>query len=294
MDLLVLGANGLLGSNVVATARDRDRSVAGTVHKTQPALGVPLTRLDVTDHDRLRVVLDDHDPDAVVNCAAMTDVDACESNPGRAQAVNADAPGALAAACADRDIDLFHVSTDYVFDGTDGPYGESADPNPIQTYGESKLGGERQVRAADPNALVVRLSFVYGVHAATGALEGFPAWVRDRLTAGEPTPLFTDQHVTPTRAGEAAETILDLLPADANGTVHVAARSCVTPYDVGTAVRERLGADPSLIESGSMADVDRPADRPSNTCLEVDRVQRLLGRAQPTLAVDLDEIDHAL
>jgi len=126
------------------------------------------------------------------------------------------------------------------------------------------------------------------------ALEGFPAWVRDRLTAGEPTPLFTDQHVTPTRAGEAAETILDLLPADANGTVHVAARSCVTPYDVGTAVRERLGADPSLIESGSMADVDRPADRPSNTCLEVDRVQRLLGRAQPTLAVDLDEIDHAL
>jgi dTDP-4-dehydrorhamnose reductase len=225
----------------------------------------------------------------------MTDVDACESDPETAQAVNGDAPGALASACANRDIGLVHVSTDYVFDGeSDSPYEESAEPNPLQVYGASKLDGERQVRNSDADALVVRLSFVYGVHAGSGELTGFPAWVRDRLIAGETTTLFTDQRVTPSRAGQAAETILDLLSADAEGTVHVASRSCVTPYEFGDAVRERAGADPRLIEAGSMADVDREAERPVNSCLDVTRVEELLGRSQPTLEADIDEIERTL
>ncbi|QLC34399.1 NAD(P)-dependent oxidoreductase [Halarchaeum sp. CBA1220] len=295
MHLLVLGANGLLGSNVVASAVARDWRVTGTYHTTAPDFDVPLHRLDVTDDAALRDRLAASDPDWVVNCAAMTDVDACESAPERAHAVNADAPGTLAAACAERDTRVLHVSTDYVFDGDrETPYAEDAPTNPLQTYGASKLDGERRVRSADADALLTRLSFVYGRHANTGALTGFPAWVRDRLADGAETPLFTDQHVTPTRAGHASETLCDLVDASASGTYHVATRSCVTPYAFGAALADRLDASDDHLVRGSRDDVDRAAARPAYTCLDVSRVERTLGRPQPTLADDIDAIADAL
>ena len=291
MNVLVLGAGGLLGSNVVVAARDRGHAVAGTYHSTRPAFDVPLARLDVRDRNAFRSLLDEHDPEAVVNCAAMTDVDACEANPEEAFAVNGRAPGRLAAICSDREMAFVHVSTDYVFDGTaDDPYDESSTPNPVQVYGESKLEGEHAVRDAYEEALLVRLSFVWGQHRSTDDLTGFPAWLRERLAAGESTPLFTDQHVTPSRAGAAATTILDLLETDRSGTFHVASRSCVTPHEFGTALCARLGADETLLETGRQADVDRPASRPRYTCLDVGKAETTLGRSQPTLEADLDAV----
>jgi dTDP-4-dehydrorhamnose reductase len=297
MDLLAVGAGGLVGSNVVARATARGWSVAGTYHSTEPALDASLHALDVTDRGALRDGLAATDPDAVVNCAAMTDVDACERDPERARAVNADAPGALASACADRGIRFAHLSTDYVFGGgAEAPYDEAAATDPRQTYGRTKLDGERAVRRAHGDALVARLSFVYGVHRGDPAapLTGFPAWVRERLAAGESVPLFTDQHVTPTRAGQAAETVLDLVAAGATGTFHVAGRSCVTPHAFGEAVASRVGAPDSLLDRSSLDAVERPAERPRYTCLDVAKVETRLGRAQPTLATDLDAIRDAL
>ncbi|MFC7194875.1 SDR family oxidoreductase [Halosimplex aquaticum] len=269
--------------------------VHGTVRSPPDRAPVALSRLDIRDADRAAALLDERAPDLVVNCAAMTDVDGCERDPDRARAVNGEAPGALAAACADRGIPFVHVSTDYVFDGRDGsPYDESADPNPLQAYGESKLAGERAVADAGGDSLVVRLSFVYGTHGFTGELTGFPAWVRGKLAAGESVPLFTDQHVTPSRAGQAAATVLDLADAGEWGTVHVASRSCLTPYEFGRLLADRLDADPTLVEEGSMDDIEREATRPRDTCLDVSRVERALGCPQPTADEDLAAIDDAL
>ncbi|WP_123538210.1 dTDP-4-dehydrorhamnose reductase [Halosimplex salinum] len=295
MRTLVLGANGRLGSNVVTAALDRGWEVRGTVRSEPDTAPVPLDRLDVRDGDRAAALLDDHAPDAVVNCTAMVDVDGCETEPERAHAVNAEAPGVLASACADREISFVHVSTDYVFDGRDGaPYDESAEPNPLQVYGESKLAGERAVRESDADALVGRLSFVYGTHGFTGELTGFPVWVRDRLAAGESVPLFTDQHVTPSRAGQAASTLMDLADAGERGLFHVAGRSCLTPYEFGHLLAERMGVDPGLVEEGAMDDIDREAPRPRDTCLDVSRLESALGRPQPTTEEDLAAIGDAL
>jgi dTDP-4-dehydrorhamnose reductase len=290
MNLLVVGAGGQLGGAVVATACDRGHDVTGTYHTTEPPLDCPLVQLDVTDHSAVESVVADTEPDAVVNCTAMTDVDGCESDPAQAHAVNADAVGHLASVVADHDADFLHTSTDYVFDGTGGtPYPEDADPNPVQVYGESKLAGERQAREAHPGALVARLSFVYGRSRPAGDLTGFPAWVRDTVAGGETVPLFTDQHVTPTRTGSAAETFLDLLDADASGIVNVACRSCVTPADFGRELLAVLGL-PERVDPGAMADLDRPAERPAYTCLDVSRVESILGRPQPTLAEDVSTL----
>ena len=295
MRTLVLGVGGLLGSNVINGAVARDWEVWGTYHTAEPSFRVALHELDVRNTDRFESVLDRTEPEAVVNCAAMTDVDGCEANTDEARSINGRAPGEIARVCEGRDIEFVHVSTDYVFDGdAETPYRETDRPNPIQAYGDSKLAGERAVVGVHGNPLLVRLSFVYGVHRSTDTLTGFPAWVRGRLRSGEETPLFTDQSITPSRAGQATETILDLLDNGSTETFHVASRSCVTPYDFGNTIRERRNISDDLLQEGSQSDLDRPADRPQYTCLDVTRVEETLGREQPTLREDLDAIAGSL
>jgi len=292
MDILVLGAGGLLGSNVVHHALEDDFSVSGTYYEAEPSVDAPLAKVDIRDREAIREQLEERRPDAVINCAAMTDVDACETASGVAHEINAEAPGQIASACAERAIPLVHVSTDYVFDGdTDTLYTESAAPNPIQVYGESKRDGEVRVRESEAETIIVRPSFIYGVHRSSDELTGFPAWVRDRLAAGESTPLFTDQRVTPSRAGATASTILALLETGFRGTVHVASRSCVTPYTFGQAICRQMDAPAVLLEEGSQTEVDRAAARPTDTCLAVDRVESVLDRPQPTLEADLTAIE---
>jgi dTDP-4-dehydrorhamnose reductase len=293
MTILILGAGGLLGSNV-ATLAAAQGDVVGTYHTSEPDLGVRTRQLAIEDAELVKETLDDVAPTAVINCAAMTDVDGCESAPEQANEVNARAPGRIAQLCSDRGIDLVHVSTDYVFDGeSKDRYTETSATNPIQEYGASKLEGEQAVRESDADAALVRLSFVYGVHQATGELTGFPAWVAGRLEAGEEVPLFTDQHVTPSRAGQSASVLLSLLEQGATGCYHAACRSCVTPYEFGHEIRQRMGAPEELMTTSRMADVERPARRPANTCLDVSRLEETLGESQPTLEEDLDSIAAA-
>jgi len=276
MSVLVLGANGLVGSSLVRTCLDREMAVSGTYHTEQPAFDVDLFELDICDTQRVRAVLEQIEPDAVVNCAAYTDVDSCEENPELARGVNADAPGVLAEECAERGLSFVHLSTDYVFDGeSEEPYTEADDPNPIQVYGQTKLEGEQQVLEAHSEAIVCRLSFVWGRHGATGELEGFPAWVLERARDGESVPLFTDQWVTPTRAGYAAEVVLELVSCNARGVFHVASQNCMTPHEFGQLVLKRADiVSESLIKDGSPNAVERPAPRPVNTCLSTDRVKK--------------------
>ncbi|NIB99448.1 dTDP-4-dehydrorhamnose reductase [Halobacterium sp. R2-5] len=295
MQLLVTGAGGLLGSNIVSTAVQAGHDVLGTYHTDKPDLMAPHRRLDITHHETFRKLVNESAPDVVVNCAAMTDVDSCESKPTHAEKVNGQAPGNIAAICAERNIAFVQVSTDYVFDGKrETKYREDITPNPIQTYGQTKLTGERRVFECHPSALIIRLSFVYGVHEDTSDLEGFPAWVVSRLGTGEEVPLFVDQHITPTRAGQAAETILTLVSDDAAGTYHIACSECVTPYKFGEGICNQLDIDTSLLMESTTADVSRSASRPTHTCLDVDRVEARLGRPQPDLAEDLQAIRSSL
>ncbi|GAA0668843.1 SDR family oxidoreductase [Natronoarchaeum mannanilyticum] len=287
MDVLVVGASGLLGGNVVTVAQERGWSVAGTYHSDPPAFDCPLYELDVRSSAECENVLEETSPDAVINCAAATDVDDCENNPGLATNVNAEGAGTVAELAAETDTALLHTSTDYVFDGTrSSPYPETASTNPIQVYGTSKLEGERAVQQAHDTAIVARLSFVYGRTQPEGELSGFPAWVRETAKGGETVPLFTDQRITPSQAGTTARTLLDLLDHDAKGTFNVASRSCVTPYEFGEALLEEFGELTDLLEESSVEDIDRDADRPKYTCLDTSKVESALGRPQPTLDED--------
>ena len=295
MRLLVVGANGLLGSNVVRAGQQGGWNVSGTYHSTRPAFDIPLTQFDLREYDTFDDILSQHDPDVVINCAAMTDVDGCETNPEQAHILNGDAPGGLASHCDANDIEFVHVSTDYVFDGTGHePYSESADPNPVQVYGKSKLAGEQAVRDEIAEVVIARLSFVWGIHRSRDALTGFPAWVRNQLQSGEEVPLFTDQRVTPTRAGQAAETLLELIGQDATGLFHVACSSCVTPYEFGEVITDHVGNSEELLSEGSMDDVERDAARPKHSCLDIEKAESTLGRPQPALCKDVETVWDSL
>jgi dTDP-4-dehydrorhamnose reductase len=295
MRLLVVGANGLLGSNIVFSGQQREWDVCGTYHSTRPAFDMPLTQFDLRDDDSFDDILTEHNPDVVVNCAAMTDVDGCETNSEQAYLLNGDAPGRIASQCDANDVEFVHISTDYVFDGTEHePYSESADTNPRQVYGASKLSGEQAVNEETTEPLIARLSFVWGIHRSSNDLTGFPRWVRDKLQSGENVSLFTDQWVTPTRAGQAAETLLDLIEYDITGLFHIACSSCVTPYEFGEIIADYVGGNEDLLIEGSMNDIERDATRPTYSCLDVEKVESALDRPQPTLREDVKMVSDLL
>jgi dTDP-4-dehydrorhamnose reductase len=294
MTTLVIGATGLVGSNVLDQLVDEGSRVVGTYRSKPPSIDVESRRLDITDSETVRTVFEDIEPNAVLNCAAMTDVDACEREPDRATAVNETAAATVAGLAAETGAGLVHFSTDYVFAGDRAAaYTEADEPAPKQVYGETKLAGEQAVFDRHPDPVVVRPSFVYGIHRGTDELTGFPAWVRNRLQAGDDVPLFTDQRVSPTRAGQVASVARELLAAGATGLFHTTPRSCVTPFEFGQRIAELLDYPSDRLTRSSMAAVDREAPRPTNSCLAVGKVESALGRRQPTVRADLESIAGA-
>lgn len=291
MRILVVGSNGLLGGNVTSVALDRNETVVTAYHSEDPGFDCQSHQIDITSSIAVDDLVDEIDPDAIVNCAAMTDVDGCETDPEQAYAVNADGAEHVARAAERVDAALVHTSTDYIFDGEEtAPYSETADPAPKQVYGESKLVGERQVCEIYPDPLIARLSFVYGRSLPDGTITGFPSWILERARKGDEIPLFTDQRVSPSYAKATARTLLDLLDSAHGGTFNVTSRSCLTPYEFGELIVEEAGfTDASLIES-SMDDIDRNAERPQYTCLDTTGVEKTLNRPQSTLAEDIADL----
>jgi len=261
MTWMVVGAGGMLGTELVRRLRGRGRDV------------VALTRadLDVRDAAAVRDALRRHRPDAVVNCAAWTAVDDAEAHEDAALAVNGDAVRTLAAACGDVDATLVQISTDYVFDGrADRPYPEDAPPAPVSAYGRTKLAGERAVLDTG-RGHVVRTAWLYGAHG--------PNFVRTmtRLAAERDTvEVVDDQRGQPTWTGDLAEQIIALVGADAPpGVYHGTNAGETTWYGLAREVFALLGLDPDRVRPTTTDRFPRPAPRPAYSVLGHDRWTRV-------------------
>jgi dTDP-4-dehydrorhamnose reductase len=259
--VLVTGAGGQLGHDVVAACERSGDDVVGATRTT----------LDVTDRDAVMGAITSLRPRLVVNCAAHTGVDACESEVDAAYAANALAVRWLAEGCRRAGTHLVHVSTDYVFDGTKpSPYVEWDAPHPLGVYGASKLAGERE---AGPDATVVRTSWVNGEHG--------PNMVRTILRlAAERTELafVDDQRGQPTFTADLAPVLRRLGLERRPGLHHVTNQGAVSWFEFAQAVVAAAGRDPAMVRPITTADLQppRPAPRPANSVLD-NAVLRLAG-----------------
>lgn len=254
MKIVVTGASGQLGTDVVAACRRAGDTVLALDRHT----------LDITDEAAVVDAIVGSDADAVINAAAFTAVDACESQPDIAHAVNAVAVGHLATACADEGAHLVHVSTDYVFDGTlDRPYREDDTPNPQSVYGASKLAGEV---AAGPDAAIARVSWTCGEHG-----DNMVKLVL-RLAASPDRPLafVDDQRGCPTFTADLAPALRTLAVERRRGVYHLTNGGAVTWYEFVREILDAGGHDPDRVRPISTAELDppRPAPRPANSVLD--------------------------
>jgi len=257
--VLITGAAGQLGSDLRLLLPDADAA--------------DRRRLSVTDRAAVEAAVRGHD--LVLNCAAYNAVDAAESDPAAAFAVNAEGPGILAVACRKAGIRLVHFSTNFVFGGEgDRPFVEADEARPLSVYARSKLEGERRVLEELPDALVVRSSGLFGT--AGSAVKGgsFPERIVARARDGQPLRVVDDQRLNPTYTGDLARATLDLVEEGLAGIVHLVAAGCCSFWDLATEALRLAGIQAEVARLRT-AELAAPAPRPLNGCLASARVPAL-------------------
>ena len=263
--LLLIGANGQLGRELIAlleAGRGGPWTVPSRFIGTR-VIGVDVDTLDITDGEAVSGALREIQPDAVINCAAMTSVDACETDQETAFRVNALGPMYLACACTVSGAALLHLSTDYVFSG-DGktPYAEWDSTDPRTVYGKSKLLGEAYVLAHCPHSFIARTAWLYGRH-GSNFLKTILRAAREK---GE-LAVVDDQRGSPTNALDLAYHLLKILNCGAYGIYHVTGCGECSWYEFACEIL-RLAGTPCRLRPCATAEYPRPAPRPAYSVLD--------------------------
>ncbi|HET8976079.1 MAG TPA: dTDP-4-dehydrorhamnose reductase [Solirubrobacterales bacterium] len=257
MKVLVTGAGGMLGSDVVAVARAQGHEVAA----------FDRDHLDVTDPARVERTIARERPGAVINCAAWTNVDGAEEDERGAELVNGEGAHFVADAAAKVDAKVLYVSTDYVFNGEKrGPYTENDDPDPINAYGRSKLAGERATALAAKRSFIVRTSWLFGIHGGN-----FVETMLRLAQGGGPVVVVHDQIGCPTYTGHLASGLVRLIDTDAYGIHHMAGGGSCSWYEFAMEIFRQAEVVTRVMASTSDM-MDRPAKRPAHSVLASGRL----------------------
>ena len=252
MKVLVTGAGGLVGRAVTEHCAALGDEVFSFDHRS----------LDISDASSLRTTFTETKPDVVINCAAWTDVDGCESDSEHAERANALGPELLATSCRETNALLIAISTDYVFDGEkQGFYTQRDQPNPISIYGQSKLEGERRAQAAWARTIIVRSGYIFGMGG-----KNFLSTLLGRAARHEPLKAISDMVGTPTYAPDLARRMRELAMLDLPGIFHVVNAGDGASFESFARTALEIGGLTSVpLETVSLADLHRPAPRPRNS-----------------------------
>ncbi len=291
MRVAVTGANGLLGGAAVAQLAGRHEVLAlGRGACRLAGGGFAWAEVDLADARAVAGALAGFRPEAVLHAGALTDVDACERDPDAAWRVNVGGTEAVARACRAAAARLVAVSTDYVFDGAAGPYGEEDVPNPRGAYARSKRCGEHAALLLAPDRAVARVAVVFSGRA--GAKSTFATQIVEKLGRGERVDAFSDQVISPTLAESGAEMTLELLLAhDYQGGLHTSGATALGRVEFAERVAARFGLR-GEIRPVRTADLKLPAPRPLRCGLRVDRAAALLRAKARDLAAQLERFQR--
>jgi dTDP-4-dehydrorhamnose reductase len=280
--LLIIGSTGLVGSKVASLATKHGFDAYNTQHVRKSPFP-DFVELDITDRGATMGLVEKIRPRVIINTAAVTNVDFCETHKEVAQSVNVDGAKNLADAAQKIQSRLIQVSTDYVFDGRVGHYEESDTPNPLQYYGKTKLEAETLVSNL-PNFAIARPSVIYGWTPLPSSVEpgsskpmNFAMFVLDKLGKHETVKAIRDQYASPTFADDLGDALLRLARSKENGIFHTAGRSCMSRYEFAAKLAETFGFPVGQVEPVYTGEFKQLAERPRNSCLRVEKAGRSLG-----------------
>jgi len=269
--ILITGANGLLGSELASLCLAKGHETISGYSSAPPSVGIPVP-LDITDAVSVNNAFQEHKPNKVFHCAALTDVDRCETEPRLAEKVNARGTANVVEAAKPYRCHIVYVSTDYVFDGARGNYSETDPTNPINAYGRSKLRGEAVVSASGLPHIIARPSVIYGAKPARGKVN-FALWLYESLRAGKEVTLLTDQFVSPTLNTSLAAMMLEACERGLTGIYHMSGATRVSRHEFGLRLAEVFGFDRALIKPALMEEFAGrwKARRPKDSSLETSK-----------------------
>jgi dTDP-4-dehydrorhamnose reductase len=226
-------------------------------------------------------------PDWVIHCAALANLDACEADPLLAQQLNTDLPRTLASHVARSGARLVHVSTDSVFDGLRGNYSEDDIPTPVGVYSRTKLAGELAVAKADPTAIIARVNlFGWSIRGDRSLAEFF----FNNLSRGKPVNGFIDVCFCPLLANDLADIFVSMLQKGLSGVYHVVSSESLSKYDFGIRLAHRFDLDTSLINPTSISQSGLKAARSPNLSLRTNKLAQALGETLPRISTGLDKL----
>ncbi len=241
-------------------------------------------QLDITDRDATLRLVNDVQPKAIINTAALHNVDYCETHREEAARVNVEGVRNLSEAARENRSRLVHLSTDYVFDGTTGHYTELDKPHPLHYYAETKLEAEK-VASQLPSYAIARPSVIYGwnpleatgIPSSSGKTVNFAMFVLEKLKKNETVKAVRDQYGSPTFADNLADALLKLAKYPHNGVFHTAGRSCLSRYEFAVKLAEIFQYPQRLVQPMFTTEFKQLAERPKNSCLLVQKAENALG-----------------
>lgn len=277
---LVTGASGLLGLNF-SLHTSKMHEVVGTFNQNK-LKNVPFHMLafDLSRKNTSFSRMDEINPNVVIHCAAMANLEECENNPSQAQYLNAEIPGKLANYCKKNDIKLVHISTDAVFDGKSGNYNEQDQPNPLSTYAKTKLEGEYLVNEENDHAIIARVNFFGWSISGKRSLGEF---FYNNLKAQNSINGFVDVMFCPLYVSILTDLILNMVEKQLSGLYHVVSSNSMSKYDFGCEIADQFKFDSSVIHPISVDKSELIAERSKNLTLSTEKITRDLGKTLPRI-----------
>ncbi len=279
MRIMITGCHGLLGQSVLKMfLKSTDSEILATAKDARTFLdfgGFDYTMLDITSRSDVKNLVVYFRPDVIINTAAYTNVDGCETNRELAWRVNVEGVRNLVNSARRVDAKLIHISTDYIFDGKNGPYTEDAIPNPINYYGRTKLASENEIKIGGIRFAILRTNVLYGV--GKNVKSNFALWLYQKLSNRESIKVVTDQIGNPTYVDDLAFAILKIVEFDKEGIYNVGGKDFVDRYTFAVKLAEIFGFDRELITPVKTSELNQIAPRPLKSGLITLKAESELG-----------------